>query len=138
MFTTSSAIGNRSTVANTARASHTVDTEAEQLRDAGERGGEVDRAEDDHAGRHDERLDEHRDRFFARLAVLAVVTGRAEPGFELAERVAAHDPIEVGIAERPDGSAPGRTSSFAPTPTPSTTVTSATGSDASIAASSVP
>ena len=49
--------------------------EAEQLGDTGQRGGEVDRAEDDHAGRDDERLDEHRDRFLAGLAVRPVVTG---------------------------------------------------------------
>ena len=102
VFTTSSAIGNRCTVANTARASHTVTRKPSSFATLRQRGGEVDRAEDDHAGRDDERLDEHRDRFFARLAVLAVVTGRAEPGLELAERVAADDPIEVGIAERAD------------------------------------
>ena len=73
---------------------------AEHLRDLGQRGGEVDRAEDHHARRRRERLDEHRHRVFACLAVHAVVPHRREARVELAERVARDDAVEVGIAER--------------------------------------
>ena len=61
---------------------------AEHLGHAGQRAGEVDGAEDDHARRRRERLDEHRHGVFACLAVRAVVAGRREPGLELAQRVA--------------------------------------------------
>ena len=76
------------------------DAVAEHLGDARERGGEVDGTEDDHAGRERERLDEHRHVLFARFAVLAVVARRGEAGFELAERVACDDAVEVRVAER--------------------------------------
>ena len=51
-------------------------------------------------GGGDEALDEDADGSLARLAVLAVVPGRGEPGRELGERVASDDPVEVGITER--------------------------------------
>ena len=60
----------------------------------------------------------------------AVVTRRREPGLELAERVAGDDAVEVGIAERAERAAAGRTSSFAPMFGPAVTVASATGSSA--------
>ena len=72
----------------------------EQLGDLDQSGGEVDRAEDDHARRLRERLDEDADDFLAGFAVRAVVAGRGEAGLELAERVARDDAVEVGIAER--------------------------------------
>ena len=85
------------------------------MRDLGERGREVDRAEDDHARRQRERLDEDADLFLARFAVLAVVAGRREAGLELAERVARDDAVEIRVAERARSARPsGRTSSLAP------------------------
>ncbi len=81
-----------------ARVAHD-DAIAEHLRHAGERAREVDRAEDDHARRRRERLDEHRHRVFTRFAVGAVVTGRREARLQLTQRVARHDPVEVVIAE---------------------------------------
>ena len=73
---------------------------AEHLGHLDQRLGEVDGAEDQHAGRRGERLDEHRDGLLAGLAVLAVVAHDRRAGGQLAERVAADDPVEVGVAER--------------------------------------
>src|SRR5436190_10363109 len=81
------------------------DPEAEHLGNPGQRGGEVDRAEDDHPGRDDERLDEDGNRLLACFAVRPVVTRRAKTGLELAERVSRDHAIEVRIAERADRSA---------------------------------
>src|SRR5581483_9103108 len=72
----------------------------EDLGDTRERGGEVDGAEDDHAGRRREGLDERGDGLLAGLAVLAVVTDAGDARRQFAERVARYDTIEVGIAER--------------------------------------
>src|SRR6185295_2732219 len=72
---------------------------AEDLRDATEGRGEVDRAEDEHLRRWRERLDEEADRGLVRLALLAVVAHPRAARFELGERIAGRDPIEVGVAE---------------------------------------
>src|SRR5262249_34724918 len=81
------------------------DVVTEHLRHSRQRGREVDGAEDHHARGRRERLDERGHGFLARFAVLAVMTNAGYPGGELAQRVAHHDPIEIGITERADGRA---------------------------------
>ena len=73
---------------------------AEDLGDAGQRGGEVDGAEDEHLRRRRERLDEHGHRPLTRLTVLAVVAHDRDAGRQLATRVACDDSIKIGITER--------------------------------------
>ena len=82
--TTSSAIGNRARVANTGPGVADRDPVAEDLGHLGQGGGEVDGAEDDHAGRRGERLDEDRHVPAPGLAVPAVVAGDGQPGGQLA------------------------------------------------------
>ena len=66
-----------------------------------------------------------RDGLLVGLAARAVVAHERAPGRQLAERVAADDPVEVGVAERALDRPSGRTSSWAPTWGPSITVASA-------------
>ena len=109
------------------------DAVAEDLGDAAQRGREVDRAEDQHARRRRERLDEHRHRLFAGLAVLAVVAHDDRPGFELAQRHRGRRPgrdrrcrANRSVRRR------GAPASWRPVPGPSITVASATGRSARI------
>ncbi len=76
------------------------DPVAEHLGHLDQGGGEVDRAEDPHLGRRGERLDEHRHRVFAGLAVSAIVTYTGVARLELAEGIAGDHPVEVGVAKR--------------------------------------
>jgi hypothetical protein len=76
------------------------DAVPEQLARLRQRGGEVDRAEDDETRGRRERFDEHRHDFLTRFAVRAVMAGRGESRFELAERVTRDHAVEVGIAQR--------------------------------------
>ena len=76
------------------------DVVAEHLGDPDQRGGEVDRAEDEHPRRRGERLDEDRHRVLVGLAAGAVVAHRRGAGGQRAHGVAGDDPVEVGVAER--------------------------------------
>jgi hypothetical protein len=80
--------------------------EPEDLADAGEGRGEVDRPKDDHAGRRCECLDEHGDVVRAGFAARSVAAHAAAARCHLADHVAPHHPIEAGIAE---GAGPRRT-----------------------------
>ena len=135
--TTSSAIGKRRRVAKISRASHDRDAVAEHLGDLGQRGREVDGAEDPHLRRRGVGLDEHpQDRrvlevLRGRLALRPVVADARAGGLQLGERVAGDDAVEVGVAERcPAPARPGRSSSLAPRAGPSMTVARATGCSA--------
>ena len=78
---------------------------AEHLGHLGQRGGEVDGAEDPHLRRRGPALDEHPDGrcvdeiLRRRLALGAVVADTAAAGFELGERIASDDAVSSAIAE---------------------------------------
>ena len=86
--------------------------------------------------RRGEALDEHGHDRLPGLAVLAVVADDRRARGQLAQGVAGDDPVEVGVAERADGSAPGADQQLAARPGPAITVASATGSSARMAAAS--
>ena len=76
---------------------------AEHLGHPGERGGEVDGAEDHHPRWRGEALDEDVDGVLVGLALGAVVAHTRPAGLELGDRVTADDAVEVGVAEGADG-----------------------------------
>ena len=78
------------------------DVEAEELGGRGQRRREVDGAEDEHAGGGGEGLDEHVDHGLAGLAPGAVVATVGAAGQQLTERIPAHDPVQVLVAEGAD------------------------------------
>ena len=76
------------------------DLVAEHLGDTAQRGGEVDRTEDDHAGREGVHVHEDADLVLVGLASRAVVAYARASGAQLAEGVAGDHAVEVGVAER--------------------------------------
>ena len=110
------------------------DAVPEHLGHPRQRGSEVDRTEDPHLRRRGVRFDEHAHRGLVeqilgrRLSLRAVVADARGRRFELGEGVAADDPVEFGMAERPDRRPRrARRGSSQPTFGPSMTVASATG-----------
>ena len=75
---------------------------AEDLGHPGEGRSEVDRAEDQHAGRRGERLDEDRDLVLAGLALRPVMADTGCSGRKLPPGVTDHNPVEIVVAERAD------------------------------------
>ena len=113
------------------------DAVAEHLGDLGQRGGEVDGAEDPHLRRRGAALDEHpHDRrvdevLRRRLAVRAVVAhARCAPASSSASASRATTRSSSGSPSVPRAARRGSTSSLAPTLGPSTTVARATGCSA--------
>ena len=113
------------------------DPVAEHLGHPDQRGGEVDGAEDQHAGRRGERLDE--DGHVVLVGLAAARRSGAPPSVPASSSARASRPTtrsRSGSPSEPSGSRSGPTSSLAPTPGPSTTVARATGCSARSATSS--
>ena len=102
---------------------------AEEAADPGDRGGEVDGAEDQHPRRRRERLHEHGQLVAAALAVGAVVQEPGAAGLEHAARVVGDGVVEPRRPERARPRGPATPCAWPPIrPGPSTTVATATGS----------
>ena len=74
---------------------------AESFRRPAQRGGEVDRTEDQHLRRLGVRLDEDLQSLVVGLTLRAVVADPGASGGELARHVPGHDTIQIGITQRP-------------------------------------